>query len=63
VRNDDLLQELEDLLMQAEYTVTRLDKVSFTENHVQQLVVLRQFLYGLVWESSVVIRANSKHFY
>jgi hypothetical protein len=61
--NHDLLQELEDYLISAENTLTTLDKRTFTEEHAQQLLVLRQFMYGLVWESSVIIRTNSKVYY
>lgn len=61
--NNQLLQQLEDLLMEAEHTVTRLDKVGFTENHAKQLLVLRQFGYGLIYEMSVTLRANSAIFY
>jgi hypothetical protein len=61
--NNTLLQNLEDLLMEAEHTVTSLDKVTFTENHAQQLLVLRQFMYGMVYEASVFIRANSSKYY
>lgn len=61
--NNELLQNLEDTLFEAEHTVTRLDKISFTEDHAKQLLVLRQFAYGLVYEMSVTLRANSDKYY
>lgn len=61
--NNDLLQNLEDVLFEAEHLVTSLDKVSFTDDHAKQLLVLRQFMYGVIYETSVTIRANSSRYY
>ena len=61
--NDLLLQELEDALLHCEHLTSRFDNVTFTETHAQQLLVLRQFTYGLVYELSVLIRANSRNYY
>ena len=61
--NNELLQNLEDLLFEAEHTITSIDKVAFTEDHAKQLMVLRQFMYGVIYETSVIIRANSTKYY
>jgi len=61
--NNELLQSLEDTLFQAEHTVAQLDRVTFTDDHAKQLLVLRQFMYGVIYETSVVIRANSTKYY
>ena len=61
--NIEILQTLEDTLFAAEYAVSCLDKITFTDDHAKQLLVLRQFAYGLIYEISVTIRANSTKYY
>ena len=61
--NIEILQNLEDTLFAAEHLVSCLDKVTFVEDHAKQLLVLRQFAYGLVYEMSVTLRANSTKYY
>ena len=61
--NIEILQNLEDTLFAAEHLVSCLDKVTFTDDHAKQLLVLRQFMYGVIYETSIVIRTNSTKYY